>query len=143
MTEVLLARIGVGTDVALDLGEELLLERKILQHRLDHVIGFAHGLAKIGAGVHVFDRAFVFAKIAQIGGNARLGRVEILRERVGDGHVMAGEREHLRDAVAHEAGADDSDFCVAHPTISITFSRTRCSTKWCIADPGPFQTQRA
>jgi hypothetical protein len=35
----------VGTNVALDLGEELLLERKILQHRLDHVIGFAHGLA--------------------------------------------------------------------------------------------------
>jgi hypothetical protein len=31
---------------------------------------------------------------------------------------MAGEREHLRDAVAHEAGADDGDFCVMHPTVS-------------------------
>ena len=31
---------------------------------------------------------------------------------------MAGEREHLRDAVAHEAGADDSDFCVAIQLLS-------------------------
>jgi hypothetical protein len=68
--------------------------------------------------VHVFDRAFVLAEIPQIGGDARFGGIEILLERVGDGHVMAGEREHLRDAVAHEAGADDGDFCVMHPTVS-------------------------
>ena len=29
--------------------------------------------------------------------------------RIRDGDVMAGQREHLRDAVAHEAGADDGD----------------------------------
>jgi hypothetical protein len=75
----------VGTDVVLDLGEQLLLERKVLQHRLDHVVGVAHGLAKIATGAHVFDRTFVLAEIAQIGGNARFGRVEILRKRVGDG----------------------------------------------------------
>ena len=37
--------------------------------------------------------------------------VEARRDRVGDRHVVAGEREHLRDAVAHQAGADDGDAC--------------------------------
>ena len=35
-------------------------------------------------------------------------------DRVGDGDVMAGKREHLRDAVAHQAGADDRDFRLGH-----------------------------
>ena len=33
---------------------------------------------------------------------------------VGDGHVMAGDREHLRDAVAHQARADHCDAGLGH-----------------------------
>ena len=38
-----------------------------------------------------------------------LRRVEVGLVRIGDGDVVAGEREHLRDAVAHQARADDGD----------------------------------
>ena len=109
ITEVLLARMVSATHVAFDLGKQLLLERQILRHRFDDVIGVAHRVAKIGAGADARDRAFVVAEVAQIGGDAGLGRVEILRERIGDGHVVTGKREYLRDAVAHEAGADDGN----------------------------------
>ena len=109
ITEVLLARIVSATNVAFDLGKELLLERQILGHRFDDIVGVAHRFGKIGAGAHARDRAFVLAEVAQIGGDARFGGVEILRERIGDGDVVAGDREHLRDAVAHEAGADDGN----------------------------------
>ena len=48
MTEVLLARIVSRPHVLLDLGEQLLLERQIFQHRLDHVVGVAHRVGEIG-----------------------------------------------------------------------------------------------
>ncbi len=60
----------------LDLGEQLLLERQILQHRLDHVVGLAHRLAEIGDRRHPLDRALVVAEVFQVGEDARLGAVE-------------------------------------------------------------------
>ena len=48
-------------------------------------------------------------------------RRERLRHRVVDRNRMAVEREDLRDAMAHEARADDSDACFtgqcAHPAV--------------------------
>ena len=44
--------------------------------------------------------------------------------RIRDGDVVAGEREHLRDAVAHQAGADDGDARFAS-SISPPCSRRR------------------
>ena len=35
---------GVGPDVLLDLGEDLLLQRHVFEHRLDHVVGVAHAV---------------------------------------------------------------------------------------------------
>jgi len=37
-----------------------------------------------------------------------------LRDRVGDGYFVAGKREHLRDAVTHEAGTDDGNARFGH-----------------------------
>ena len=104
---------GVGADVRLDLGEQLLLERQILKHRLDHIVGVAHGGGEIGDRRHAVDRAFVVAEVLEIGEDAMLRRRQRLLEGIVDRHIVAGEREHLRDAVAHQAGADDGDALVS------------------------------
>ena len=78
-----------------------------------------HRVGEIDGRLHPLDRALVFAEIAQIGGNARCHGVEILHHRVGDLHLVAGQRKNLRDAVAHQAGADDGDarFCHRQPAV--------------------------
>ena len=96
----------IGAHVALDVGKQLLLKRQILRHRLDDVIGVAHRLGEIGARLHPRDRALVVAEVAQVGGNPRFRRIEILRDRIGDRDVVAGKRKHLRDAMAHQPGAE-------------------------------------
>ena len=114
MTDVLLARIVSGRTCCLDLGEQLLLERQILRHRLDDVVGVAHRRRKIAMRRHALDRARIVAQIFQACRDARLGAVDARRDAVGDGHVMAGDREHLRDAVAHQARANDCDAGFRH-----------------------------
>ena len=52
-----------------DVGEQLLLERQILQDRFDDVIGFAHGFGEFEAWPHPRDRQRVVAEVAQIGGD--------------------------------------------------------------------------
>ena len=100
---------GVGAHVAFYLGKKFLLQRQVLGDGFDDIVGVAHRVGENGARVHASGRAFVLAEIAQIGGNARFGGVEVLRHRVSDRHLMAGNGENLRDAVAHEAGADDGN----------------------------------
>ena len=119
MTEVLLARIVSGRTCCLDLGEQLLLERQILRHRLDDVVGIAHRRREIVVRRDALDRARIVAEILQARGDARLRAVDARRNAVGDGHVMAGDREHLRDAVAHQARADhcDAGFRHAQPAV--------------------------
>ena len=64
---------------------------------------------QIGDRRHALDRAF--------GSSPRSRRLALMRSFTcrgwprpnRDRHVVAGEREHLRDAVAHQAGADDGD----------------------------------
>ena len=79
----------VRPHMLLDLAEQLLLQRQILQHRLDHEIGIAHGRRQIGIRRHAFDRFRIVAEIAQVCADALLHRVEIGREGIGDRHVMA------------------------------------------------------
>jgi hypothetical protein len=105
-------RIRAGA--ALELGKNFLLQLEIFRYRLDHVVGVMHRISEIDRRLHALDGALVFAKIAQIGGNARCHRVEILHHRIGDLHLMAGQRKNLRDAVAHQAGADDGDARLCH-----------------------------
>ena len=114
MTQVLLARMVSGRTWRSISANSFCLSAEVFQHRFDHIVGVAHGFAEIGAGPHVVDGAFIFAEIAQVGGDARPGGVERRSVRVRDGHPMTGEREDLGNAVAHEAGADDGDFSVAH-----------------------------
>ena len=109
MTEVLLARIVSGRTWRSISANSFCLSAQIFRHRLDHVVGVVHRVGEIDGRLHALDGALVVAEIAQVGGDARLHGVEILHHRVGDRHVVAGEREHLRDAVAHQAGADDGD----------------------------------
>ena len=107
MTEVLLARIVSARDMALDLREQLLLERQVFEHRFDDIVGIAHGFAEVGFRRNAIDRGRVVAEIFQIRGDARFHRVEVLGKSVGDGYVVSGKREDLRNAVPHQAGADD------------------------------------
>ena len=76
MTEVLLARIVSRPHVPLDLDEQLLLERQVLEHGLDHVVGVAHRGGEIGDRPHALDRRRIVAEVLQIGEDARLGAVE-------------------------------------------------------------------
>ena len=114
MTEVLLARIVSGRTCGSISANNLLLERQIFQHRLDDIVGTADGLGEIGLRRDAVHGALVVAEVLEIGEDARLHGLERRRKGVIDGDVMAGEREHLRDAVAHQAGADDGDARFAH-----------------------------
>ena len=72
----------VGPHVLLDLGEQFLLQRQVLQHGLDDVVGLAHRRAEIGDRRHPLDRALVVAEVLQVGEDARLGAVEAGLDRV-------------------------------------------------------------
>ncbi len=99
-----------------DLGEQLLFERQILKDRLHDVIDTANGVAEIDTRPHARNGRFIVTDIAQIGGDARFQAVQIFHDRVGDGHFVTGKGEDLRDAMAHQPGADHGDFCFAHDT---------------------------
>ena len=129
----------VGAHMLFDLAEQLLLERQILQHRFDHEIGVAHGRRQIGIRRHAFDRLRIVAEIAQVGADALLHIVQIGREGIGDRHVMAAEREHLRDAVAHEAGADDGDARFGHANTFVRRPGCDAARSGAALNPGPFQ----
>ena len=109
ITEVLLARIVSGRTCCSISREGLLLQRHVFQHRLDDVVGLAHAIGQIRHGPHAVDRRLVVAEIAQVGRDPRSAHCRGRLVRVGDRHVMAGERKHLRDAVAHQARADHRD----------------------------------
>ena len=53
----------IGPHVLLDFGENFLLERQIFQHRLDHIVGLAHGGGEIGDRRHAIDRVLVVAQV--------------------------------------------------------------------------------
>ena len=62
----------------------------------------------------MLDRFLVIAKVSEIGRDPLPDGVEVGLVRIGDGDVMAGQREHLRDAVAHQAGTDHGDLGFGH-----------------------------
>ena len=80
MTEVLLARIVSGRTWRSISANSFCLSGKSSEHRLDDVVGVAHGFGEIGARPHALDRARVVAEIAQVGGDPRLRRVEACRD---------------------------------------------------------------
>jgi len=75
ITEVLLARICVRPHVAFDFGEQLLLERLIFEHSLDHIVGLGTAAARSEVGRTPLHGGEVVAEIPEIGENARLALV--------------------------------------------------------------------
>ena len=53
-------------------------------------------------------------EIAQVRGDPRLHRIEVLNHGIGDIHLVAGKRENLRNAVPHQARANNGDTCFRH-----------------------------
>ena len=97
----------------LDFCKHFLFQRQIFEHRLDHVIGLAHGASEIGAGKDALDSGLIIAEILEIRADARRRAVETFLYAIVDAHIVTGERKYLRDAVSHEAGANDGNarFC--------------------------------
>ena len=106
---MLLARIACGRTCLFDFAKQLLLQRQVFEHSLDDIVGIAHRGAQVSGRTHALDRRLIVAEIPQIAENARLGAVEVRRNRIVDRYVVAGEREHLGDAVAHQTRTDDGD----------------------------------
>src|SRR5262249_4880494 len=97
--------------------------RQILKHRLDHVIDAANRFTEIDTRPHPRNSTFVLAEVAQIGSNAGYQRVQVLHHRVTDGHFVTSKGEHLRDAVAHQSGANDRDLCLLMVQLSTSYRR--------------------
>ena len=115
--EVLVARIALLLEMRTKVDEDLALDRLVLGGGLDDEVGLAER-GKVGAPLNALQRRLHLG----IGDDAArdLARHVALDERerafstasflhVVDGHVVAGERDHMGDAVAHLAGADDAD----------------------------------
>ena len=49
-----------------DLAEQLLLQRQVFEHRLDHIVGIAHRVGEVGGRTHALDRRLIVAEIPQI-----------------------------------------------------------------------------
>ncbi len=105
--------------VVFDFGKQLLLERQILQYGFDDIIGVAHRGCQIGDRCHPLDCFGIVAEIIQVREDARLGAVEACLGLIRDGDIVPGQRKILRDAVAHQAGADHRDFCLSHSALSV------------------------
>ena len=105
---------GVAARPQLDLGKQLLLEIELLSDRFDDKVGVPHRFGQIDARLHASGGIFIVTEIAQIRGDPRLHRVEILNHRVGDFHVVAGKRKDLRNAMAHQAGANNGNTRFPH-----------------------------
>ncbi len=109
----------VALDDRVEFAEHALLQFELLRHRLDDEIAVAQfferqrvadafdgGDGEIEAELAAFHGTFEAPfSIDDLG--ARL--VENLLCQIADGDAIAGEREHLRDAAAHHAAADDTD----------------------------------
>ena len=100
---------GLRSHVPFDLAKQLLLQRQIFEHGLDNIVGFAHRIGQVGSRTHALDGRLIVAEVPQIATDAVLGAVEVRRNRIVDRHVVAGEREYLGDAVAHQTRPDDGD----------------------------------
>ena len=114
--EVLVARMALFFSLRTKVDEDLALDRLVLGGRLDDEVGLADGL-QIGGDADALqgrlhlrvgdDAARDLARHVALDGGARL--VDGLLLQVVEGDVVAGQRHHVGDAVAHLAGADDAD----------------------------------
>ena len=100
-------RVALGH--AVDRDEQLLLQRQLFRRRLEDDVGIGDRIAKIGAGAHAPDGAAVLVEIDEVPLDPLVQRREAGGDRVVDGDLVPGDGKNLRDAVPHQAGADDRD----------------------------------
>ena len=99
----------------LDHREDLLLQRQVFERRFHHVIGTGDGFAQVGHRVDAIGGADILAQVTQIAANAVAQRVQVGLIGVLHAHIMPTLGKDLRDAVAHQPGADHRDACEGHP----------------------------
>jgi hypothetical protein len=87
----------------------LLLEREILGARLDNHLGVRNRCLQEYMPANAIGTGFFQTELTQIAANARIECRQHLRGRVLYANQMPGAREYLRDAVTHEAAADNRD----------------------------------
>jgi hypothetical protein len=105
---------GIWAGRALDIGEEPLLDAEVLAHRLHDEIRLGHGFGEGAADAHAVHCGHIVAKVLEIGEDTILGASKRRRMAIRNGDVMAGEREYLGDAVAHQPSADHGDAWSGH-----------------------------
>lgn len=105
----------------LDLDENPLLERKVFRRGFEHEVGVGDGVGQIFAQLDRLDQREVVADGDEVFANARQRRLPRALHRVEQRDAMPRHSEHLCDAGAHQAGADNGDggFLAqnAHPAV--------------------------
>ena len=120
-----------------ELLEQAALELEVLEDALDHVGRALHRLRQVGGGgdaghgrLDLVEPAEpVLGKEREIGAHGRGGALERLGNGVLQRDLVPREREDLRDADAHHAGADDGHLLLGHghpPLCAPRLSRRCC-----------------
>ena len=125
MPEVFENSSAPGFITCVELFEDLLLDRDLLEHGLDHHVASAMS-SMLGTGwMRARRRSISSSREAAaldaglvIGADARHAAVERLLGRVDDLHGEAEIGKAHRDAAAHRAGADDGRFSVGRSGVS-------------------------
>jgi hypothetical protein len=123
---------GVRAGGGLDGGQHRTLDRRVLGDGLLDEVRLGDGLGQALGGPHVgldqIRRPRVEEALVLEGAGLLPDPVELapggLGVGVGDGDLEAGDGQHLGDAAAHVAGADDGDVADAHPQQTSPTRRT-------------------
>ena len=119
--EVFVARIAPSFDDAVELAEQVLLRREVLDDRLEHEIAVGQ-LLEVADGVHAAEHGvalgrFELAPLDLLGEGLLQARDHRVRRglRTAPQHDLdAGLGGDLRDAGTHDPGTDDSQALDAH-----------------------------
>ena len=109
ITEVLLARIVSGRTCFSISAKIFCFSAMSSSTASTTIIGIAHASARSATGRTRSTAVSSSPRSRRLAAMRGLAASSLALVRVGDRDVVAGEREHLRDAVAHQAGADDGD----------------------------------
>ena len=114
---------GVGARHLLDFDEKCPFDVEIFECRLDDEVGVAHGRGDRVMRGDAGGASLVFVQIARDRGDTLAHAVTRGLRGIVDRDLVAAVRENLRDAMAHESGAEDGDAHVRLPWNSSDYGR--------------------